>query len=151
MDGKVVKLQIWDTAGQERFRSITKSYYAGSHGVAVVFDVSNRETFDRVEFWVKEIENSAVGTIPCKILIGNKCDRQDRQVTPEEGKEAAQRLGLPYLETSAKDSTNVADMFTTMTKVMIDASYSMATELPKETVRVDKGHAVKVHGTKGCC
>jgi GTPase SAR1 family protein len=117
--------------------------------VAIVFDVSNRETFERIDFWMKEIENSAVGTIPCKILIGNKCDRTDRQVTPKEGEDAAQRLGIPYMETSAKNSVNVGDMFGTMTKVMIDASHSMATELPRDTVRVDKG--VKVHGKKGCC
>jgi Ras-related protein Rab-1A len=150
-DGKVVKLQIWDTAGQERFRSITKSYYAGSHGVAIVFDLANRETFDKIGFWMKEIEGAAVGTIPCKILIGNKCDRTDRQVSTDEGQEAAQRLGIPYLETSAKDAVNVAAMFGTMTKVMIEASHSMATELPKDAIRLDKGQGVKVENKKGCC
>jgi Ras-related protein Rab-1A len=143
-------LQIWDTAGQERFRSITKSYYAGSHGVAIVFDVTSRESFNRVDFWVSELENSAL-IAPCRILIGNKCDRTDRAVTTTEGEALAQRLDIPYLETSAKESTNVAQMFTVMTKAMLAASQLKATEVPPETVRVERGNSVAIKGKKGCC
>jgi Ras-related protein Rab-1A len=148
--GKVIKLQIWDTAGQERFRSITKSYYAGSHGVAIVFDVANRESFDRVDFWVTELESSALAA-PCRILIGNKCDRTDRVVTTAEGEALAQRLDIPYLETSAKDSTNVGQMFAVMTEAMMAASQLKATEVPVETVLVDRGKSVAIKGKKGCC
>jgi Ras-related protein Rab-1A len=149
-NGKVIKLQIWDTAGQERFRSITKSYYAGSHGVAIVFDVTSRESFDKVEFWMREIENAAVGVVPCRILIGNKCDIVDRAVQTAQAEELAQRLEVPYLETSAKESTNVAKMFGVMTQAMMAASQLKATEVPTETVRLNTSNAVKIGGKKGC-
>jgi Ras-related protein Rab-1A len=149
--GKVIKLQIWDTAGQERFRSITKSYYAGSHGVAIVFDVTSRETFEKVEFWVKELENSASGPIPCRILIGNKCDIVDRKVQTQEAEELAQRLEIPYLETSAKEATNVGKMFEVMTRAMMTTTQLKPTEMPVTVVRVDRKSSVKVHGKKECC
>jgi Ras-related protein Rab-1A len=149
--GKVIKLQIWDTAGQERFRAITKSYYAGSHGVAIVFDVTSRETFEKVDFWIKELENSASGPIPCRILIGNKCDIVDRKVQTQEAEELAQRFEIPYLETSAKEATNVAKMFEVMTRAMMAATQLKATEMAAPGVQVDRRNAVKISGKKGCC
>jgi Ras-related protein Rab-1A len=150
-NGKVLKLQIWDTAGQERFRSIAKNYYTGSHGAAIVFDVTSRETFEKVDFWVKELENSLSGAMPCRILIGNETDLPDRKVSSEETENLAQRLEIPYLETSAKEATNVARMFEVMTQAMLAASQLKPTGIAGQTVRVDTKNAVKVEGSQGCC
>lgn len=115
-ENDVIKLQIWDTAGQERFRTLTASYYRGAQGIIIVYDVTDRETFDNVRTWITEIEKYSQAGV-CKILVGNKCDMEDRrQVTFEEGKEFAAQFGMPFLETSAKATQRVEEAFDTMTK-----------------------------------
>ncbi|CAL9049620.1 unnamed protein product [Musa banksii] len=113
-DGKTIKLQIWDTAGQERFRTITSSYYRGAHGIIVVYDVTDQESFNNVKQWLNEIDRYASENVN-KLLVGNKCDLTDgRVVSYETGKAFADEIGIPFLETSAKDSTNVEKAFMTM-------------------------------------
>ena len=55
IDGKKIKLQIWDTAGQERFRTITTSYFKGAQGILLVYDITDRESFENVDTWITEI------------------------------------------------------------------------------------------------
>ena len=99
LEGKTVKLQIWDTAGQERFRTITSSYYRGAHGI----------------IWLNEIDRYANDSV-CKLLVGNKSDLVDNKVVDSlTAKAFADELGIPFLETSAKDSINVEQAFLTMT------------------------------------
>jgi Ras-related protein Rab-1A len=118
VEGKSVKLQIWDTAGQERFRTITKSYYRGSNGIVVVYDITDRESFDQVQHWMSEIDAHASSDV-CRLLVGNKADLNDkRAVKTDEGAALARQFGIPFLETSAKDASNVETMFTTMAGAM---------------------------------
>lgn len=114
-DGKSVKLQIWDTAGQERFRTITSSYYRGAHGIIVVYDVTEQETFDHVKQWLNEIDRYASDNVN-KLLVGNKSDLTARRVVSyETGKAFADEIGIPFMETSAKGATNVEQAFMAMT------------------------------------
>ena len=106
IDNKIIKLQIWDTAGQERFRTITSSYYRGAHGIIVVYDIGDKETFKNVNMWFTEITRYASENVN-RILVGNKSDVEDRGVTYDEGKEISDTLGVKFLETSAKTSSNV--------------------------------------------
>ena len=111
IDNKNVKLQIWDTAGQERFKNITASYYRGAHGIFVVYDISDMESFKNINNWLIEIEKNANKNV-YKILVGNKCDLEDkRTVSYQQGKELAETYGMQFIETSAKSNTNVEEAF----------------------------------------
>ena len=111
VDGKTVKMQVWDTAGQERFRTITASYYRGSNGIIIVYDVTDRESFDHVSFWMKEVDRLATPDV-CRLLVGNKSDLTDKRVvTFEEGQSLANQHGVKFIETSARDNSNVEDLF----------------------------------------
>lgn len=114
LEGKTIKLQIWDTAGQERFRTITSSYYRGAHGIIVVYDVTDAESFNNVKQWLHEIDRYANENVN-KLLVGNKCDLvQKRQVDYNHAAEFAGQLGIPFIETSAKTAANVEKAFLMM-------------------------------------
>lgn len=114
LDSKTIKLQIWDTAGQERFRTITSSYYRGAHGIIVMYDVTDLDSFNNIKQWLHEIDRYASESVN-KLLVGNKNDlTSQRAVSFEQGKEFASSLGIDFIETSAKASVNVEKAFLLM-------------------------------------
>jgi len=152
IDGKRVKLQIWDTAGQERFRTITSSYYRGAHGIIVVYDVTDRVSFNNVKQWLGEIDRYACQSVN-KLLLGNKADlAEKRTVQTSEGKDFADSLGVQFLETSAKTSNNVEEAFTTMTRQIknrLDSANTVATSASKSSnIKVSTNKEKKKKG--GC-
>ena len=114
--GKKVKLTLWDTAGQERFRTLTSSYYRGAQGIALVYDVTRRDTFDYLPQWQKEVEiySPSGGKDVVKVLVGNKIDCDDRVVSRKEGEAWARKKGMLYLECSAKTSAGISQVFEEM-------------------------------------
>jgi len=154
VDGKTIKLQIWDTAGQERFRTITAAYYRGAHGIVVVYDVTDSESFENVRMWLKEIERYAADYVE-KLLIGNKSDLVAKKVVEYSiAKELADSLEIPFLETSAKDSTNVDEMFYTMTRLIQQRAERHGTHGGDKT-GVPSGTTLtrepEEEGSGGCC
>ena len=110
-NGKEVRVQLWDTAGQERFRTIAKSYYKGAHGIILMYDVTNRKTYDNIKKWLNQIRDETGNRISI-ILVANKIDCEElRQVTKEEGESLAKSCNLSIFEASAKDSINVKESF----------------------------------------
>jgi len=110
LDGRKIKLQIWDTAGQERYRTITAAYYRSAQGILMCYDVTDDKSFNNISNWVQNINQHASVQVN-KVLIGNKCDSDKRQVTTEKGKALAAEYGIPFFETSAKAGINVEEAF----------------------------------------
>ena len=101
------KIQIWDTAGQERYRAITSSYFKGSNGCFIVYDITNEASFNNIENWYEQIQKETSKDIPI-LLVGNKCDLEDERKVPiEKGKEKAQNLNCAFFETSALKKINI--------------------------------------------
>ncbi|KAG5641005.1 hypothetical protein DXG03_006388 [Asterophora parasitica] len=118
--GKRVKLSIWDTAGQERFRTITSSYYRGAQGIILVYDVSNRESFEALPRWYSELETYVSSSV-VKILVGNKVDKEfSRQVSTAEGETFAKRMSSLFIEASAKTSIGVNEAFQEVVEKILD-------------------------------
>ncbi|KAI8119425.1 Ras-related protein Rab-30 [Lucilia cuprina] len=123
VDGDKIKLQIWDTAGQERFRSITQSYYRSAHALILVYDISCQPTFDCLPDWLREIQEYANSKV-LKILVGNKTDRDDREIPTQIGEEFAKQHDMYFLETSAKEAENVERLFYEIAAELIDQARS---------------------------
>jgi len=151
LDGKTIKLQIWDTAGQERFRTITSSYYRGAHGIIVVYDVTDMESFNNVKQWLAEIERYACEGVN-KLLVGNKCDLVQKKVVDYEmAKAFADSLDIPFLETSAKNATNVKKAFLTMAaEIKNRIANQPQVKAPAKGNVVVSGEQVQSSGG-GCC
>ena len=127
-------LQIWDTAGQEKFQAIGSAFYRGSDCCLVVFDVTNRRSFDNLQTWMNEFtlqgEVDKPDTFPF-VIIGNKCDKYERAVQNEEAQEFAKSKNLGYFETSAKEDIGIKDAF----EYIVDKAISRnsANEMPAPT------------------
>ena len=105
------KIQIWDTAGQERYKAITSSYFKGSNGCFIVYDITSESSFNNIENWYAEIQKETSKDIPI-LLVGNKCDLEDERKVPiEKGKEKAQNLNCAFFETSALKKINIDKIF----------------------------------------
>jgi small GTP-binding protein len=113
--GRKLRFQIWDTAGQERFRTITPAYYTRAMGVVIVYDITDKVTFDHVEYWMGQLNEHGTDDVK-RILVGNKCDLADsspeqRKVSREEGEALAKKFNMAFFETSALSGVGVDDAF----------------------------------------
>ena len=114
-----VKLQIWDTAGQERFHSITNNFFHNADGILFVYDITNAKSFEGVKNWIDEA--SEVGDYFKRIIIGNKCDLEDkRQVSLKELKELADKEKVNFYETSAKNNINLKEVFNKIVELIFE-------------------------------
>jgi len=147
LDQKTIKLQIWDTAGQERFRTISSTYYRGAHGIIVVYDVTNKVSFDNVTRWLQEIDKYAREGVN-KLLVGNKSDHTEeegqRQVSTEEGRMFAESKDIPFLETSARTGTFVDTAFLMM-------AHDIKTKMTSVPGGRETGFGKGGDDKKGCC
>ena len=111
IDNQLVKVELWDTAGQEIYRTIVRSYYRKSHGIIIVYDVTDEESFQDVESWITDINRHRENE-PIILLLGNKIDlNRKRVVTEERARTLANRYNFLYYDVSAKTGANVAESF----------------------------------------
>ena len=150
---KKVKMQIWDTAGQERFRNVVSTYFRGSNGILLIYDITSRDSFKNLESWLIEIEKHASDNV-LKILIGNKNDLEnDRVISVEEGQNFANRNGMQFIETSAKMDTNVSEAFQTLGKLMLEFNSNKKPLEPKksENKTLTASSGKDLNAKKKCC
>ena len=142
-DGKMYKIQIWDTAGQDRFRSITKNYYKGAHGIVLIYDITDKKTFENVRNWVKQIKEEVSDKV-CIILVANKIDAEDKRVvSTEEGEKMAAEYDMMFFECSAKTGNNIDNAFNQLVKKTVE-NYSKIDQSGTKLVK-------KKNKKKGCC
>ena len=119
-DGRTVKIQLWDTAGQERFHTITKNYYKTAHAIILIFDVTEKATYQNVKNWVEQIREEVSSKV-VTVLVGNKIDDvENRKINKEEGEEMANECGISYFECSAKTGENIDPIFNDLIKKTIE-------------------------------
>ena len=153
IDEKKIKMQIWDTAGQERFKNIIASYYRGAHGILLIYDVTDKDSFKNLSNWLIEIEKNASKNV-LKVLIGNKSDLEDKRViTFNQGKDFADAYGLKFIETSAKKNLNVNEAFETLGRELMKAGTDKKINNQKEykTISVTKAQDLNAPQREGCC
>jgi len=152
VEGKKLKMQIWDTAGQERFKTITQTYYKGAMGIILTYSVVEPDTFRNIENWMKQIQQQASENV-CKILVGNKCDIDNRAVDIEEGRKLADKYGIPFFETSAKSGINVEETFMTIARDIKNKILLNETTQGNDNKKItNSGHDDNKQTKKsGCC
>ena len=111
---KSIKLQIWDTAGQEKYKAVATAFYRGGLGFMLVYDITKEKSFIGVRDWLAEIQANALDMAQV-VLVGNKADLEgERMVSITRGQQMAHSLGMEFMETSAKDNTNITAVFETL-------------------------------------
>ncbi|KAJ5070770.1 ras-related protein rabd2a-like [Anaeramoeba ignava] len=128
LNEKQFKLQIWDPSGSERFRTITRGYYRGAHGIILIYDVTNQNSFDNLKTWIKEIQEKASDDVNV-MLIGTKSDLvSQRVIDTETGKKLAEQLGYSFFETSSKENINIDEAFESLTNQI----YQRIKQIPQQ-------------------
>eukprot|EP00042_Codosiga_hollandica_P024557 m.104341 g.104341 ORF g.104341 m.104341 type:complete len:215 (+) comp51591_c0_seq2:60-704(+) len=122
--GEEMQLQLWDIAGQDRFEALNRTYFKGAVAAVIVFDITRRKTFDKVLKWKAEVDSKVFlgpdEPVPC-VLLANKCDLKTPAVSSKEIHDLCTKLGfIGWLETSAKDGTNIDQAFTVVCEAIQD-------------------------------
>ena len=142
IDNKTIRIKIWDTAGQERYKSLTKGFFRNAEGVMLVYDVTNSETYENLKYWMQSIKNNlgnSIDDIPI-IIIGNKIDCQEREVSVEEAENFWKEQGFSYFETSAKTGENIEKTIKFLVKRVINVKEGNKDENKDFTksIKIDK-------------
>jgi small GTP-binding protein len=119
LKGSNVKLQIWDTAGQERFKTLARTYYNGAMGIVITYDCTKRESFENVRGWLETIKLQA-SEHTALVLVGNKADLDDKQVSDQQGRLLAEDLAVKFFLTSAKTGQGISEVFESLACEIFD-------------------------------
>ena len=146
---KDIKLNVWDSAGQERFHNITRTMFKGADGIALIYDVTDENSFWNLEYWIEQIKSNTSEKDIGLVLLGNKCDIEKRQVSKQQGKKMAQKLNISYFETSALNGTGINEAFEHLAKEIMKKKGNVISDRRK-SFRLTSSTQRK-NNKKGCC
>ena len=154
INNKIIKIEIWDTAGQERYKSIASAYYKGAKGAMIVYDVTNKTSFNNVDKWYFEIKEKASKNINL-MLIGNKTDL-NKVISSEDAVNKAKSLNIPIMETSANNSSYVKEAFFDLIKEMYKSVLKLKEKFEQKENRKEEGIKINIENKniskkKKCC
>ena len=150
-DDRLVKLQIWDTAGHEKFRTITTSYYKSAHAIIILYDITQKASFDHIRNWITEIDKFGKQGV-LKVIVGNKLDMENnRKITKEAAENLALKYGIKLWEVSAKDNTNIEEMFLDTIKTLLEKNSKIISEGSSMVTNIQLNKNVKNKKSKKCC
>ena len=154
INNQVFKIEMWDTAGQERYKSITAAYYKGAKGALIVYDTTQKTSYENINKWMVEIKDKASKDMKL-MIIGNKTDLKDsRQVETNEALQKAKDLEASLMETSAKDGSNVKEAFYDLLKEMYREIKKKIEVVESQTKGGNDGIQLETNEKpkkKGCC
>mmetsp|Transcript_23846 Transcript_23846/g.42252 ORF Transcript_23846/g.42252 Transcript_23846/m.42252 type:complete len:209 (-) Transcript_23846:139-765(-) len=151
VDGRGIKVKIWDTAGQEQFRTITKNYYRGAQGVVLVYDITNKDSFQHVHRWIKDVQSYGEEGVEM-VIVGNKVDldHDKRQVSKAQGRAVADNFNCAFFETSALSGVGVEDAFESLVRLAVSKLPAADDVEQKNDNKADLSTA-KTTKKNGCC
>ena len=149
INDKTIKVELWDTAGQERFRNIAKNYFQSSDGFLIVYDITSKDSFEKLSFWNEQVNLNAPEKTKY-IIVGNKKDLEEkREVKTEEGANFAKENNVQFYETSAKDGTNVNEVFELLAKEIVADTERLQAKNKRSSQILKKRNTVVEK--KSCC
>ena len=129
LDDRLIKMQIWDTAGHEKFRTITTSYYKSAHAIIILYDITEKASFDHIKNWMIEIDKFGKQGV-LKVIVGNKTDLEEkRAVNKETAEHFAEKYGVKLWEVSAKDNSNIDEMFLDTIKSLLEKNLKIGNDI----------------------
>ena len=155
INDKKIKIQIWDTAGQERFRDITQAYFRGMHGVMIVYDVTNYESYTNIHNWISRLDEHSDGNL-IKCLVGTKNDLlSNKRVSDDEARDLSSKYNIPFYITSAKIGDGVDDALNSFIKTVIESKDEYKEEYKDEYKEECKGadseNSENSENSESCC
>jgi len=154
INNKSIKLKIWDTAGQERFRNITQQYYKGADGIVLVFDLTDRNSFEKVREWMKQIQTYTQKDSIGIVLLGNKCDAENKAVSLQEASEIATEFNMKFFETSAMNNINIEESFKELSMEIIkikEAKNAGTENVLDQSIKISPTSKNETKKKKACC
>lgn len=151
IDDNLLNLAIWDTAGSERFRALTPNFYRGAHGVIFVYDVTARKTFENLNSWLDEVNSYADKRNIVKMLVGNKIDKDNREVTRHEGMLWARKNNTLFIETSAKTREEVGCAFEELVEKILQTPGLWESNKTKKSINLESRTNSSSTSMNNCC
>ena len=151
LDDHSIKMQIWDTAGHEKFRTITTSYYKSAQAIIILYDITQKSSFDHIRNWITEIDKFGKQGV-LKVIVGNKLDLENnRKISKEDAENLALKYGVKLWEVSAKDNTNIEEMFVDTIKTLLEKNSKIINESSSMGNNIKLSKNIKNKNNKKCC